>query len=137
MTFRKIDTCMWTKPWFEKLSPNAKLGFVYLWSNDYCNQAGFYTISPDRINFDLGYGIDTIYNELDSKVEWFPEKSIVWVKNFFKHQCQNSKFAISALNSIQQDSFRLQLFIKYNKDILMEYKDELEKCKRVYHIDTI
>ena len=133
MTFRKFDTCTWVDPWFEGLVPNEKLAFVYFWTNEHCNQAGIYTISSERIKFELGYSIDTVYEAIKCKVEWFPDKSTVWVKNFFKHQCQNSKFAIAALNSISKDKFKLQLFINYNKQILEGYNLDLFG----YHIDTV
>lgn len=133
MTFRKFDTCTWSDPWFEKLNFQEKLAFIYLWTNDYCNQAGIYTISYERIKFDLGYGIDTVSIPLKCKVEWYPDKSTVWVKNFFKHQCQNSKFAIAALNSIKKDIFKLQLFIPYNRQTLDGYGIDLFR----YGIDMV
>lgn len=133
MAYRKFDTTTWQDPWFEDLSPNAKLAFIYLWTNETCNQAGIYEISEKRIKFELGYGIDTIYKELEGKIEWYPDKKIVWVKNFFRRQCQNSKFAISALNSIKNNRFAFQLFIQYNQGFLSRYK-----CKELkVLIDTI
>jgi hypothetical protein len=133
MTFRKFDTGTWVDPWFEKLSPKAKLAFIYLWTNEICNQAGFYELSESRAKFELGYGIDTIYSEINNKVLWYRDRNLFWIKNFFKRQCQNSKFAISALNSIKQDLFRLQLFIIHNKPLLDLLKINLER----YHIDTV
>ena len=133
MTFRKFDTGTWVDPWFEKLSPKSKLAFIYLWTNDICNQAGFYELSESRAKFELGYGIDTIYAEINQKVVWYPDRNLFWVKNFFNRQCQNSKFAVAAINSIKHDPFRLQLFISYNKPVLNLLKINLSR----YHIDTI
>jgi hypothetical protein len=125
MTFRKIDTCLWKDPWFENLRPNEKLAFIYFWTNDYCNAAGLYEISEKRIMFDLGYGIDTVSIPLKLKMEWYPETSVVWVKNFFKHQCQNGKFAIAALNSLNGNIDRLQIFIEHNLKILEGFEVDL------------
>ena len=122
MTFRKIDTCLWKDPWFENLNPNEKLAFIYFWTNDYCNAAGIYEISEKRIEFDLGYGIDMVSIPLKKKMEWYADRSTVWVKNFFRHQCQNEKFAKGALNSIKGDSFKLKVFIDYNLILLKSYK---------------
>jgi hypothetical protein len=133
MPYRKFDTGTWNDPWFEGLSIKAKLGFIYFWTNPLCNQAGIYEISPKRILFELGYGIDTIYSEINIKMYWNQEKNIVWVKNFFRRQCQNNKFAIAALNSIKEDPYKLQLFISYNKELLKSYEIDLS----AYHIDTI
>ena len=120
MAYRKFDTGTWQDPWFEDLSPKAKLAFIYLWTNEICTPAGIYEISEKRIKFELGYGIDTIYSEINTKVIWDQNRKFVWVKNFFRRQCQNAKFAISAINSIKDDPYKLQLFIDYNRDFLNE-----------------
>ena len=133
MSYRKFDTGTWQDPWFENLGPEIKLSFIYFWTNDICNQAGIYEISKKRILFELGYHIDTISIPLKPKIIWYPEKNIVWVKNFFAHQCQNPKFAVAALNGIKDDPFRLQIFISENRGILDGYKIDLNR----YHIDTI
>ena len=133
MTFRKFNTETWSDPWFERLSRDAKLGFIYLWTNSSCNPAGFYELSSRRIEFELGYHIDTIYSEINTKVEWFPHENCVWVKNFFRHQAQSSKFAIAALNCLKENPERLQMFVEYNLDILKTMKIDLSR----YHIDTI
>lgn len=126
MTFRKFDTCTWKDHWFENLNHKEKLAFIYFWTNDYCNQAGIYEISQRRIEFDIGYGIDMVSEALKEKVEWFPGQSVVWVKNFFKHQCQNKNFAISALKSLNGDSFKIQIFIKYNLTLLNKFEIDLK-----------
>ena len=133
MSYRKFDTGTWQDPWFENLDYKSKLAFVYFWTNGFCNQAGIYEISEKRILFDLGYGIDTISIPLHEKVIWYNDRKIVWIKNFFRHQCQNKNFAIGALNSVKKDSFKLQTFIVYNRDFLEGLGIDL----KVYHIDTI
>jgi hypothetical protein len=140
MTYRKFDTGTWVDPWFEDLSRDAKLGFIYLWTNDSCNQAGFYEISNKRIKFELGYGIDTIYSEINTRIEWDDTNKTVWVKNFFKNQCQNSKFAFSALNCLRNKPDRLKKFIEYNRELIGSFTDS--KGNKIvdlslYHIDTI
>jgi len=127
MVFRKFDTCIWIDRWFEKLTHQEKFAFIYLWTNDHCNQAGFYEISLSRIEYELGFNIEKTFLALKPKVEWFPDCSTVWVKNFFRHQCQNDKFCIAALNSLKQDAFKLQLFIEYNSNILSAHKINLSK----------
>lgn len=140
MAYRKFDTGTWQDPWFEDLSPKAKLAFIYLWTNEVCNPAGIYEISEKRIKFELGYGIDTIYSEIDTKIHWDHTRKTVWVKNFFRRQCQNSKFAIAALNSIKDDPYKLKTFIEYNRDVLESFTDKnggLLVDLSVYHTDTI
>lgn len=140
MAYRKFDTGAWQDPWFEDLDTKAKLAFIYLWTNDVCNPSGMYEISDKRINFELGYGMDTVSDQLNPKVVWYPELKMVWIKNFFRHQCQNYKFALAALSSIKNDAFKLSLFIEHNRNVLESFKDKDGKQiidLSIYHIDTI
>jgi len=127
MAFRKFDTRTWQDPWFENLSEKAKLLFIYLWTNETCSQAGMYQITKKRILFDCGIDINEYCEEISEKVVWNKNENIVWIKNFFKHQCQNEKFAIAAINSIQcLPSKYIKLFQDYYHILLTGY-----------HIDTI
>lgn len=130
MTYRKFDTSTWQDTWFEQLDPHGKLSFIYLWSNDYCSQSGIYQISPKRFEFDTGLKMNGIVDNLFPKVEWFKDKSTIWVKCFFKHQCQSSNFAKSALNGLRHDMVLLSAFIEHNKTILNGY-DNIDLGK--YH----
>jgi len=121
MTYRQFDTGAWQDPWFESLSPQAKLIFIYLWTNDVCNQAGMYEISKRRIEFEVGFNIDDAMKELDSKVLWDTDKNIVWVKSFFKWQCQNESFAIGALKQIENSPY-LKEYLTYNAELIKKYK---------------
>jgi hypothetical protein len=115
MAYRKFDTGTWQDPWFENLSSKAKLLFIYLWTNDVCNQAGCYQVTKRRIEFEVGFKIDDILTELLDKVEFFENHSIVWVKNFFKRQCQNESFRQAALKSISTMPYEvLRKFYHYN-----------------------
>jgi len=127
MTFRKIETLTWTDPWFEKLSPQAKLLFVYLWTNTSTNQAGMYEISLKRIKFESGIDFEKFYPELQEKIVWFEKESVIWVKNFFKYQCQNYKFAVAALSAISKLPDYLQRL----------YKNHTISILKKYGIDTI
>jgi len=133
MPYRKFDTGTWQDPWFENLSAECKLAFIYFWTNEICNPAGIYEISEKRILFELGYHIDTISDSLIEKIVWYPEYKTIWVKNFFKRQCQNGKFAVAALNSLRNDLFKIQVFINYNHDLLVKHNIDLSGFKK----DTI
>ena len=100
MSYRRFDTGTWQDPWFEDLSPQAKLLFIYLWTNDVCNQAGMYQISKRRMEFEVGFKINKPMEELSCKVEWFQDLQVIWIKNFLKWQAQNSSFLIGAIKSI-------------------------------------
>lgn len=96
---RTIDTSIWGDPWFTELSATAKMSFMYLLTNERSTAAGLFDLSPRRMAFDIG--IDTpdaekALLELDERVRWWPEHSIVWVINFFRHQAVNDNFLKSA-----------------------------------------
>lgn len=71
MAYRSFSTGTWQDPWFETLSPKAKLLFIYLWTNDVCNQAGCYEISLRRVEFETGLKFNETIKELTGKVDRF------------------------------------------------------------------
>lgn len=145
MAYRKIGTGIWQDPWFEELTPNAKLLFVYLFTNDVCNQSGMYQISMRRMKFESGIDVEVVLKELTGKVSWDADYQIIWVKNFVKWQCQNSNFLIGALKSINGIPLDLyQQFIKYNHSLIAsyginptEYRMDTISVRSQNHINTV
>jgi len=121
MTYRKIDTCIWQDVWFENLQSTGKLAFIYFWSNDYCTQSGIYGMTPKRFHFDTGLDFEESIQQLSGKVEWNQNEGLIWVKNFFKHQCQNVFFVKAALGSLSQHNGIKKRFYEYNKIIISGY----------------
>jgi hypothetical protein len=122
MTYRSFSTETWQDPWFEKLNPNEKLLFIYLWTNDVCNQAGCYELSMRRVEFETKIKPEKIIKALRPKVEWFPENEIIWIKSFFRRQCCNEKFSICAIRSLSGIPKQIvEKFTQYNADILEKY----------------
>jgi hypothetical protein len=122
MTYRSFSTGTWQDPWFETLNPNAKLLFIYLWTNDVCNQAGCYQISLRRAEFETGLKLSKTIKELSPKVEWFPEQNIVWIKSFFRRQCANEKFALAGIRSLYSiPKSIVDKFGMYNLSILEKW----------------
>ena len=138
MAYRQISTATWQDPWFEQLSPKAKLLFIYLWTNDVCNQAGLFQISQRRIEFEVGFKIDDIISELKEKVEWFQAENIVWVKNFFKWQCCNSSFVRAAVNSLGNvPKSRVEKFVSHNSDLLRKHGVNTDSIPCTHGADTV
>lgn len=122
MTYRSFDTETWRDPWFENLSPMAKLLFIHLWTNDAVNQAGLYQITKKRIEFESGVQVDDVISELKPKVTWDPNQNIVWVKNFCKRQCANPKFFIGAIKQLKgMPNGFINDFIQYNAKLFQKY----------------
>lgn len=130
MAERGFQTELWTDSFIQGLSPEAKLLFIYLWTNKHCNQAGLYEITLKTIAFDTGLSLESlleILRQLEPKVAWYPEQNLIWVKNFLKRQCKSQSFLIAAvkcLKAMSSNSLVME-FINYNQSLNLEplYKD--------------
>ncbi len=125
MSFRKFDTATWDDPWFETLTIEQRYLFIYLWTNSRCNQAGMYEISVAKITKDTNLPptqVESLMVSLQSHVGYYPDKNIVFVKNFLKHQCQNHSFAESALKIVSEKYPEfLQTFVNTNLTVLQKF----------------
>lgn len=103
MPERAFLTETWDDDWFQQLSKDQKLLFLYLWSNSHVNQAGLYHITLRTIAFEASLEpaeIPNLLNSLAPKVTWYPDSNLVWVKNFIKRQSKSSKFLAAAAKSL-------------------------------------
>jgi hypothetical protein len=85
--------------WFQDLSRDQRYLFIYLWTNDHCNQAGLYHITLKTISDETLFPKDELpefLNSLAPKVVWYPEENLIWVKNFIKRQSKSPKFIAAA-----------------------------------------
>lgn len=138
MAYRSFSTGTWQDPWFEKLSPEAKLLFIYLWTNDVCNQAGCYIISERRIEFETGMKFKKIFKELFPKVEWFENFSVVWVKAFFRRQCANEKFAYAAVRSLHCiPQIIVEKFTQHNLELIEKHGIDTVSIPYKTEVDTV
>jgi hypothetical protein len=116
---RGFQTELWTDPFTQGLTPEAKLLFIYLWTNKHCNQAGLYEISLKTMAFDTGLAVEALsglLSQLEPKVTWSAEQNLVWVKNFLKRQCKSQSFLIAAAKCLSaiKNKIMVEEFIKYN-----------------------
>ena len=122
MAERGFQTELWTDPFIQGLSPEAKLLFIYLWTNKHCNQAGLYEITLKTMAFDTGLPLETLaerLKQLEPKVVWYPEQNLIWVKNFLKRQCKSQSFLVAAakcLKIITVNSL-VKEFLNYNQNL--------------------
>jgi len=121
---RGFQTEMWTDPFIQGLPPEAKLLFIYLWTNKHCNQAGLYEITLKTMAFDTGLPQDSLpalLKQLEPKVAWYPEQNLIWVKNFLKRQAKSSSFLEAAAkclsNSGIPEDVRSEFYL-YNQELL-------------------
>lgn len=98
---RSVSTSFWSDPFIEDLTPNEKLLFLYLISNDKTNMLGIYEVSIKKISFDTGLNKDVIEKALKeferlSKVKYI--KNHIVLVNFMKHQNYNTNMKKSAID---------------------------------------
>lgn len=125
MAERGFQTELWTDPFIQGLSPEAKLLFIYLWTNKHCNQAGLYEISLKTMAFDTGLAQDSLLKllkELEPKVTWYADRNLVWVKNFLKRQCKSQSFLIAAAKCLKNlnSNGLVKEFFNYNHSFDLE-----------------
>ena len=136
MPERTIDTGFWNDRFVQPKSFNAKGFYLYSWTNEHCNQAGFYEITLVTISWETGLDEAQILAALDElypKVVWYPDKDLLWVRPFVKRQSRSPKFLIAAGKCLEKINDK-----RLVEDYLQYYRDtyNLEIPYR-YPIDTL
>lgn len=91
--YRTIDTCTWDDPWVTDLRPLDKLLFFYLLTNRRSTACGVFEITVNAMSFETGLSSKQVTEglvRLEPKILWWPAHRVVFVRNFFKHQCAQS-----------------------------------------------
>lgn len=119
MTLRYIDTAIWTDPWFEELTPDGKLIFIYSWSNDHMNAAGCTSISPKRIGLEVGITEPKVKQALETlhpKVIYFEDFNILWAVKFLSKQTKAETFLIKVGKDLEKmpDSVAATVYAAYD-----------------------
>lgn len=100
---RYINSKMWRDTFFEELTTEQKLIWIWLLTNDNTNMAGIYEISLKRMAFEIDLDKSVISQAIDvftnAKKVVFYENYIV-LCNFIKHQKLNPNQLKSAINII-------------------------------------
>ena len=100
---RSVNTSFWSDPYIESLSPDEKLLFLYLLTNDNTNMLGIYQTTIRRISFETGLTEKAVNKSLerfskDGKVRFEMERYIL-IPNFLKHQKMNTNMQKSAIDT--------------------------------------
>lgn len=117
---RSINTKIWDDEWFEDLSSEQKLVFLYLLTNQNTNILGIYQLSIKRIAYDTDLSKETVRKALEDfekvgKVFYLEDNYIVLV-NWLKNQSLNPNMKKAALSIISQlpNSLREKLLLSEN-----------------------
>lgn len=121
MPERGFATETWdSDEWFQELSERQRYLFIYLWTNNHCNQACLYHITLSTISFATKIPKEELPEHLNSlapKVKWWPEENLIWVKNFIKRQSKSSKFLAAVAKSLTsiRNSSAVEELLDYNR----------------------
>ncbi len=123
MPERAFDSGYWDHPDIQPLSRDATLLYPYLWTNGQCLASGLYHVTIRTMSFATKIPEDDISAALTElaaakKIEWYPDDSLVWVKNFVKRQARSPKFLIAAGKALQTISRNglVDDFVRFNMD---------------------
>lgn len=136
LRYRNIHTSIWDDPDFEDCSFEEISFFIWCFSNGRTNMIGAYEVTLRQICFDLHLplnkegkakvqGFIKKLEEID-KIKYFPEKNILWIKNFAIWQ---NLMKGTTLIALCEDLKSLPV------NIITEIKDWYSK--RGYPIDTL
>ncbi len=95
MPQRSMDSDYWRNEFIQSLPWDAKGFYQYLITNHHVTPSGVFRITLKTICFDTGIDpkvIPGVLEALSSKVKWYQDKNIVWVKNFIFRQSKSPKF---------------------------------------------
>ena len=100
--YRQIHPEIWSDPWFLELTPNEKLIFIYMFSNDRTSLSGLYEISVKQILFETGVPeqdfIDLIEKcKRDKKI--VRDENIFFVVNLLKRHFSRSSKVITRIKN--------------------------------------
>ena len=88
-TYRPVRSSFWNDPFIEKLSPEAKLVFLFLFTNPSTTESGIYQISPHKIAEYTGIKenicVKILTEDLKGKVTYDSDFYTVFVHAFLKN----------------------------------------------------
>ena len=99
---RSLSTAFWSDPFIEDLTPQQKLLFIYLVTNDKTNMLGIYESSIKKMSFETGIN----KNDIEKSLKEFQKKgkvkyidNYVVLVNYMKHQNFNTNMKKSAIDT--------------------------------------
>lgn len=97
---RSINTKIWCDEWFENLTPEEKLIWIYLLTNQQTNMLGVYEISIRKMAFETGLSEDQVrdsFQVFEEARKAFYFDGFVILTNWLKNQSLNSNMRVAAV----------------------------------------
>ena len=99
MTYRQIDTELWTDPRVKALDVNARLLFMWSLTNPHTHPGGIYSAPLLYMAHETGLSgpaVDKALGRLAGLVEYDREREVIWVVNMAGYQCNSPAVWTSA-----------------------------------------
>lgn len=130
---RFTETVKWRDPWFRRLSPTAKL--LWLYATDNCSNIGVIEIDWDALKFDFGCAVTEKHlDELGDRIQvvgggkYFIPKFIRFQYGELSDACPAHRPIFKAISQHQLD--RVALDYRYPSDrVAIPYRNGMEKDK--------
>lgn len=91
--YRQIHVRIWDDPWFVDLTPEARLTFIWLISNDKASVSGIYEFSIGRCARETGLSRNQVSDSIDAFIasdKVMIEGDYIWVKKLRKYNDSGS-----------------------------------------------
>jgi hypothetical protein len=78
-----FDNALWSDPDFLALSPEARMTYIWSWTNPRCGMAGIYKVAPAQAALETGYPVETVLAalaELSEAQFAFYESNVLFVR---------------------------------------------------------
>ncbi|KKN50504.1 hypothetical protein LCGC14_0632290 [marine sediment metagenome] len=105
MPERRVQTEQWSSGWFQALDKDQRYLCLYLELNQHCSQSGLYPITLDTIAFEAkieAAALPDLLKSLSPVIEWYPDQSMVWVRDFIRKQSFSPTFWKAAGKSLER-----------------------------------
>lgn len=133
--FRNVNVKFWSDPFIETLTPERKLFYLYLITNEHTTQCGIYEITFKQMTDDTGYNRKAVeklveFFEGTGKIKYSRKTSELAIKNFVKHNPQGSPkvkaFVDKELKNVKDS---LLIAYIYATDTVSQEEQEQEETK--------
>lgn len=109
MSYRVIDFEIWQDSWFDNLSHEAKLVFIFLFSSPNADRCGTQQYAPKLIGYFTGISRDKVEEcvaEMSDKVSVVDGR--IFCHSFIRHQCKTGNFKAGMVASFKTLSPAIQ-----------------------------
>lgn len=134
--YKPLYSSIWTDNQFENYSPEKKLVYIFLLTNQYVEKSGIYKVSVRQIAFNTSVTndiINDIINDLinEDKIQYDFKEGIIFIKNLFKYQkgmIKNENILLLTLKrnyELVKTEFWNEFFNRYSEDSLASKINDL------------